>query len=439
MTAERTTPDSGARPPLGPTLRLFARAIGEPVLRQLLPIYVGIGMVAAVVFGPTGMTAADVTGAAADSAGFRLGLWALWLTALAPATRSLVTAPAGFYLRALPIPRGHHYLLVGGALAVAQLPWGWLWLRGAGPGPAAAAVTVALAILCAQAIRPRSGGERLLALGGIAAGLGAVGVGAAWPILLALGLAGSALALPAAWRRAPEIAAPGPGAPVRGPAGLALAVALLALIWRRRGAALVRALLVTALGAAVAVLAARANQVTPAGLETLSLAIAALSSILIAGGCAGAALEAERDSRWLLDTTGTGGATRVAATTLAVAAIAGGFAALHGVGVAWGADAGALAPRLAGGAAAQAIGLAAIAVALARWVERPSGIDGTLVVSGLVLVLLGVVIAVAVLGEPALWGIDGLALFAALSSVGVAARPGVRRGRRRRGFGSPLG
>ncbi|MGK4004817.1 hypothetical protein WMF31_19455 [Sorangium sp. So ce1036] len=98
-------------------VRTLAATAGKDAVARAMPLYMGVAVVAAVLFGGNGMQAAQVTGLAGASLPFRLALWAGWLFLGTPAARALLRAPATFFLRALPVPRRE--LLAAHALLLA--------------------------------------------------------------------------------------------------------------------------------------------------------------------------------------------------------------------------------------------------------------------------------------------------------------------------------
>jgi len=415
---------------------VLLRSAGEPALRRALPLYVGIGMSAAVLFGPTGMSAADVTDPASASRGFRLALWAAWLAAIAGPARVLFSAPQSLYLRAFPVSPAWHQLLLGCALAALEAPWAWLFLRGQGVVEAGAALALGVALAALLAARARGFADWAI---GAAVAAGAVLVIAlpapAWA-RLAYGLVGSLLAVPAAWWRAPEAGAGWRGVRVRGTAFTALVRAHAAALWRLRRPAFGRALIATLLGGGFAGLAARANEVgAGASLAVMSLAIGAVTLSMAAGSFAVPVIESERSSRWILDASAASGVRRAAASSAVVAGLAAGCGLIHGSVVAWAAGAylpDALRLGAEGAGAGAALGLVALWVA--RAAERSVGVDGVRVVAYLTAVAAVCAIGFGVAGEIGLALLVGLALALSIRTADQAAFPARRwAGRSRRG------
>jgi hypothetical protein len=139
-------------------LSAWTRAVVAPAMRRALGLWVGVGIVAAALFGPTGLRPHDVTALALGDIGVGVGLVATWVLLVVPVVRGLVRGDAAAYLRSLPGPRRATVAaLVGVALAALQLPWLVLWVVGAGIVGASvvAAVTALIAALAAARLRPR--------------------------------------------------------------------------------------------------------------------------------------------------------------------------------------------------------------------------------------------------------------------------------------------
>ena len=393
---------------------MIGRVAGGAALARAAPMVVALGMMAALVMGPTGMHPADVVAAADGSRAVRLALWGLWLAATAPAMLAALTCRELVYLRALPVARWVWWAVAAAVALAVAAPWaGLFWAGGgaargcaAGLGAAglAMAVPVALGLLGrgrlregAAAILPAAAVATLvLWRGGGAGGAGggaAAGAGAAWAaILAATGAVALAAAIPLGWRRAPELVRPRQARRlVGGPAPVALALALAAALWRRERAALVRGGAIAGLAGAVA------------GLAGLGL-YGAAAVAMVAVGCAAFALSAplaraDRGLRWLCDAAGAAKPLRGSASGLVAAAwgaVAGG---LFAASAAW-AGAGAGASAQAGAGAGVGVGAGAVAMAApvsglglalgpalgaalglaaaggARLADRESGVDG---------------------------------------------------------------
>ncbi|XYI03235.1 hypothetical protein ACMHYB_27135 [Sorangium sp. So ce1128] len=412
-------------------LRALASTAGKDAVARAMPLYMGLGLVGAIVFGGNGMHPSQLTGLAAESLPFRLALWAVWLLVGTPAARALLRAPSTFFLRALPVPRAHllsaHALL----LAVAEVPWVALWAIGVGApaGSAAGALAgcaagaAAIAAHCMLLARPR-GPRELTALSLLA---GAILLGAPAALLLACAAPALVVGLRAAFVRAPEVGAgrepsliPS-AAPVLGGALASLSLAYLAALLRGHRAVLVRAMALAALGAFVGV--AYARSIGPLGDEPLAAAslVALAPFALCAGaGLAGPVLREERRIAWLLAACGAAAPLRAGAAALAVAAPVTALALAHGAAVGALHRAAPLAVlRVLGGAGLAGLLLSGVALGCVRWSVREDGRDSSRV---LLTVLAAVVVATATA-----WTLRELALAAwapaaALLAGGADAR-----------------
>jgi hypothetical protein len=72
--------------------------------------------------------------------------FAAWSLLSFPAIKALLTEPASFFLRGLPVPTRSLWGSLLSLLAVAELPWLYLWTRGAGVLSALGATAVCLAV-----------------------------------------------------------------------------------------------------------------------------------------------------------------------------------------------------------------------------------------------------------------------------------------------------
>lgn len=391
--------------------RVLAITAGRAAVSRGAALYGGIAIGSAILFGGNGLSARTVTRLAEHSAAFRLGLWAVWLLATLPVARALLATRASFFLRALPVPRGRIVAIHAVHLALSEAPMIALWGRGAGPLGGAWALLFGIGVHCALLAGLRRPGDvvhaaLLLAAAGL--GTGALGL-----VSLVCVLVGAPLALVAAFRRAPLL---GPGASrprIGGPPVVALGLMHSLQLVRAQRPLLVRALLLHAIGACIAVLALRNNHVTaPAALLALTRLVLVGPALLGAGAAAGPVVRSERELRWLLAMCGVSGPRRALAALLALGAVA---AAL---GLGYGAVVGALGGpelsglplpsrlRLAGECAVLGAAVAAVALALVRWACRGEPRDGerTLVV---------MVVSFPV-GLTAAWGLGPLLLPAAV-------------------------
>src|SRR5690242_7946399 len=113
-------------------LAVWTRAVVGPAMRRAMPVWIGAGIVGAVVFGPNGMPPRDLTRLARANAAVAAVLGVTWLLLFLPSARVLLRAEAGGFLRSLPHPRRAPAAIAAAMLVVLQLPWLALWLAGEG-------------------------------------------------------------------------------------------------------------------------------------------------------------------------------------------------------------------------------------------------------------------------------------------------------------------
>ena len=134
--------------------RAWVRTTFVPAATQIIPVWAGIGIGAALLFGPTALHADDATcGLLATPAA--LAVVALtWIVLCVPTAHALLRAPGSEYLRGLPRRGGVRALLIFVGAMVAQLPWLALWGLGRGaPAALIASSSCALAMIALGAIR----------------------------------------------------------------------------------------------------------------------------------------------------------------------------------------------------------------------------------------------------------------------------------------------
>ena len=91
-------------------------------------MWIGAGIVAAVIFGGTGMAPHDLTQLTLHAPGVAIALGVTWLLLYVPVARLLVRDDATRFLRSLPHASPTAIVVI--ALVVFQLPWLVLWLLG---------------------------------------------------------------------------------------------------------------------------------------------------------------------------------------------------------------------------------------------------------------------------------------------------------------------
>jgi hypothetical protein len=400
-------------------VRALAAAVGQPALARGLPLYLGLALPVAVIFGPNGMHPADLAGAADASAGVRLVLWSGWTLAALPVAHALFDAESSVYLRWLPAPRSWTLAPLAAMLVAVQAGFGLFWWAARGPVAAAAGMALVAAVQAAMLVAPRHRLEALARAVALAGAVALVLAGLRFEVLLGAGLAGLAVAVPAAWARCVEHG-PRRAAALRGsrPA-VVLAQLYLRGLWRTRPGLVTRSLLTTALGAGLVVLSSAANDLGLADRAGFSAMVATVTLSLAAGGLAVPIIEAERGLRWILDSAGTAGQVRVVARSLAAAVAGGALGAVHGALASWGAGWPGLV-RLSGVAALLGAGLGVAAVRSAVWAEAAARdravrrrraetpglsegveLDGGRVIAGVAGLMIVALVALYVLGEAA--------------------------------------
>jgi len=118
-------------------------------------VWIGSGIVGAVIFGPTAMQPVDVTQLALHVPTFGIAIAITWLLLFAPTARVLVRAEGATYLRSLPAPRWTPRVIAASALVWLQLPWLALWLLGEGVHGLAIVLAFTAPIVALASWRPR--------------------------------------------------------------------------------------------------------------------------------------------------------------------------------------------------------------------------------------------------------------------------------------------
>lgn len=368
---------------------LVTRSSGPRALAVGLPLYFAIGVLATVIFAPSGLDASTVVVRAERSAATRFILLLSWCVGTLPAVRALVSVDTNLPLRTLPLPRWQLIAWLGALILVAELPWFVLWARGGGVVTGVAATLIALALHLGFVARVRTAMDAGLLALTCAAWLGPLhfiplqvpqgGAGVTSITRIVCGAVAFLIALGRAWQRAPEHRADGLATDIGGSPPLALAVAYSLALFRRHGAALARAAAIVAIGMGWTFLAARNDGIQRGGTDrVLRLAISGWipSCILAVATPLGPMLRTERAAEWVLDACGTSVIQRRAATTGLAAAMGGAAGLLAGawLGIAMGSEwdlRWAAMPTLAVAGAL----LSAGAAICARWAVRDEGAD----------------------------------------------------------------
>lgn len=315
---QRVVSDSGAMRYIG-LVRVYLSLSARAAVPLGTPIFFGVFVVAFIVFGPTGMRAADLVFTMRTSPPLTIGLWLGWIVLLFPVARLALIPPSSMYLRWLPAPRTILYASAAFCVFVVELPWMILWARGEGIISAFATGFGALALHAAWATRPLGIVHGLFLLGW------AISIFLPYPglSLLVAGVT-SIFAVKRAIDRAPEMHAIARGSSrARAPA-IALALSHMTYVLRKEPAVLGRMLILSSLAGIIMPLAARGHDLeTPPSFGALSLALAAISLSPAMAGVSGGVLRSERLSGWLCDVLSISARTRITAAALASASIGG--------------------------------------------------------------------------------------------------------------------
>ena len=349
-----------------------ARSAGGPALRRAGPVYGALAIVLAVPLGSRyGMRPKDVAEAADLVVGVRLALWLLWLALLAGAARALFRTEGLRYVRWMPIARWQVWAAQAFIMLALELPWVALWGLGSGLDAGLAAGLGAAAAHVGLGMTVRNRLDSALTWAGLVGLAALIAVDPAPIWLIGAGAVTLAVAVPAAWARAPE------GNARRRPVWMpsrpipALVVTYLRGVARARGSNLLRAAFAICLGAGLMALLARANSLEISELAVYSAAVASVTLSLATAGLAGPVIESERALGWIAATAGLTHNARLAARALATAGLGGSCGLLYGLLVIWWADLSApAAARIAAGAVAMGYAMSLFASRASRWAER---------------------------------------------------------------------
>jgi hypothetical protein len=409
---------------------LLARALSASAVRSAapvgVPLYFGVAIACAVLFGPKALEARTVTRAMIGSPGLALGLFSAWIVLSLPVARATLDLPTTFFLRALPVPRWQFLAITGAHLAAVELPWIVLFARGEGLAGGAFGAASAISAHCLLIARAARGFAVFVFLASALAVLISVAAPLPMPARLAAAAFAAVTSLSIAWRRAPERASRRLRVPLPKRPTAALALSYLLEIRRGNAAVLGRAVLFTAVGGAATPLIARGYDIRSApALSALSLGIAAGFIAISASGIAGAVLRAERRARWMLDAMGVGGGSRAGAAGGAAAGCGAALGSFHGALVGLGAEslatesalaassdpssletsaltAVALSVRLIGLGGLWGAALGALTAWNARLAELEGPREGGRALARLVVLTAAAIVSVAFLGEAAL-------------------------------------
>ncbi|MBK9264199.1 MAG: hypothetical protein IPM54_30910 [Polyangiaceae bacterium] len=281
------------------------------------PLFFGVFVVAFIVFGPTGMRAADLVFTLRTSWPLAFVLWTGWLVLALPVARLALVPPSSMYLRWLPAPRWVLYASAALSGLVVELPWMVLFGRGESIASGFAAGLGALAVHAALVTRPVGIVHVLVALGWAAIAL-QPSVMIAFPTACIASL----IAVGHAMDRAPEMHAMARGSVRARAPVIALAMTHLFYVLRKEPAVLGRAFILSILAGLSLPMAARGHDLeTPPAFGALSLGLAAVAISPAMSGSSAAVIRSERLSAWLCDVMGTSPRTRALAAALATSVI----------------------------------------------------------------------------------------------------------------------
>jgi hypothetical protein len=425
MGADRgaSQPASPGRP-FGALVDVVARTSGASALRRALPTYLGLFVIAVILFAGYGVRSSDVVALALGSPHTRVALLAAWLLLALPAARALIAAPSAFLIRTWPIPRARLLGVTTAMLVLVESPWLLLWFKGGGVVAGLAATAIALGGHGLLLARPRGAAEIAAALLWL--------VAIATLSRLATALLAAAPAVVLAVRRA-FIAAPEQIGVRRArrwvragrSAVIALAQMHLATIVRAQRPALLRALWFAAGGALFAGLAAANNGIGDLGrVRAIWRTMAVLAIGWGAAGLVGGVQEVERRAAWLLEVHGVTSITTRLGAALALAGLGASLGAIAGAALGHFSPARAAVALALDGALAGLAGATTAALA-GRWASRGSGRDSARLLAAML-------IGGAILAACA-WFLPGAALLAATVSTLAIPEPHAPRGSRAAG------
>ncbi|MFO0551026.1 MAG: ABC transporter ATP-binding protein [Polyangiaceae bacterium] len=299
-------------------LGVVTRTAGARAAARALPVFIGLLVGAAVLFGPTGVQPSDVGRAIALSFPLRVAAAAAWFLIATPLARLVLADRRGDFLRALPRTRLRSFVAVVSLLVLLQLPSVLFWGAARGAGAALVAVVLGAGVTAVLA----SGRTTLVSGAALLGSSLVIGLDArpALALLLTPALLG---AVYEAWLHAPERAVRS-GARVRGSLVVALALAhglRLARVERVRALAALSGALV---GGALAALAVRnGGHLGTDGESAVFFGVAALPLVVAMFALAGVVRDADDGLDVILRSGGARVERRVLARVLTLGACGG--------------------------------------------------------------------------------------------------------------------
>ncbi len=299
----------------------LARVYSSLAVRAALPVgtplYFGIFVVAFVVFGPTGMRAADLVFTLHSSPPFALVFQLGWLILTLAVARLALVPPSSSYLRWLPAPRSVLYAAAMANAFCVELPLGLLFFRGDGLRSGLSTVFGAMAVHAAAITRPFGYSHVFIGIGWIVATF----VPQPW-VALSVAFVSAAYAVKLAVDRAPEVHALARGKTrLRHPV-TAMTIAHIRYVIRRESSVLGRLFVLSGLAGLCIPLAARGFDVeTPEQMGGLVLVFSIVLLTPALSGLSGAVLRSERQTSWLADVLRTPARVRVFAAAFAASIV----------------------------------------------------------------------------------------------------------------------
>ncbi len=123
---------SSSAAPITSVARAVAITSGAAAMRRAWPLALALLVVGAVIFGPNGLSARDLTEPARASGALRLALWSAWMLAALPVARALLRDRSLRLVLTQPVSRPGLSAVLSTALCLANAPWILFRARGEG-------------------------------------------------------------------------------------------------------------------------------------------------------------------------------------------------------------------------------------------------------------------------------------------------------------------
>lgn len=123
---------SSTAAPITAVARAVAVTSGAAAMRRAWPLALALLVVGAVIFGPNGLSARDLTEPARVSGAMRLALWSAWMLAALPIARALLRDRSMRLVLTQPVSRPGLAAVLSTALCLANAPWIIFRARGEG-------------------------------------------------------------------------------------------------------------------------------------------------------------------------------------------------------------------------------------------------------------------------------------------------------------------